>query len=78
MKCVGTLEPRESDMKICLMSLLKLYYLQVKLHSSFTQHDGKKEGSGEWRLALDILVHLHLLLCVAVFSAAFTQVWIRP
>lgn len=30
---------------------------------------------GSWH---DIPVYLHLLLCVAVFSAAFTQVWIRP
>lgn len=33
----------------------------------------RRKESGGQRLALDILVHLHLLLCVAVFSAAFTQ-----
>lgn len=31
----------------------------------------RRKESGGWRLALDILVHPHLLLCVAVLSAAF-------
>lgn len=63
-------------MEILIYSL-RLYYLQVKLHSSFTQHEMAKKESKEGRKpAPEILGHLHFLLCVhsEVFSAASTPV----
>lgn len=66
MKRVGTLGLRESDMKLYLV--VSLNFIIYKLNYTAALHSMRwEEGrrvEGRWP-ALDILVHLHLLLCAA-------------
>lgn len=67
-------------MEILIYSL-RLYYLQVKLHSSFTQHEMAKKESKEGRkLAPEILGPLHpFLFCIysSLQCCLYPSSWIR-